>query len=152
MQQQEPMWYYKSCCVLWLFYPKKIYYRWQDPHIFSTDLLQWARIFSSHLNFVNSEQFWHTWWNFWGKIMEKPDMHVSVCHHEFWQSWGYLCWRWQQRVEVEGWLGGSTATVTWQGCVCPAQSSNPILSCYFWLMRNTDLIITKQFLDMHEVP
>lgn len=86
------------------------------------------------------------------KIMEKPDMDVSVCQHEFWQSWGHPCWRWQQRVEVEGWLSGNSAAVTWQGHACIAQSSNPILPHYLWLMRNSDPIITKQSPDMHEVP
>lgn len=47
------------------FYPKKIYYRGQDPHIINTDLLQLMTVFLSHWNFVNSEQFLHTWWNFW---------------------------------------------------------------------------------------
>lgn len=62
------------------FYPKKIHYRGQDPHIhgLSNDLLQLMTVFSSHWNFVNSEKFWHTWWNLWVERSGKA-WHTCIC-------------------------------------------------------------------------
>lgn len=134
-------------------YSKKIYYRWQDPHILSIDLLQLMRDFFKTLGFCQHRVILaHMMKPFRRKIMEMPDMHVSVCQQELWQSWGHPCWRWQQRVQVEGWLRGSSAAVTWQGHVCTAQPPNPVLPHYLWLMRSRDPIITKDCPNMHEVP
>lgn len=130
MQQHVPLYYYQN--LLWIslsqqiqetIWSGQIYYRRQDPHIrnLNTDLLQLPTVFLSHWNFVNLEQFWHTRMkSLRRKTMAKSDIHICFCQHEFCQSWGHLHCRWQQRVEVAGWLGGSSAAMTSQGHVCTA--------------------------------